>query len=370
MARWVPWRKKETERRAAEVTTAPDSFALEAVPLSRERENAPSVEGQPSSDVTKRSVWRRGLSRLRRTFSTPLERLFRGRPFSEEMFAELEETLLSADVGGQTTAFLLKRLQERCRRERPQEGEVLKVYLKEEMLALLQKLANPPLIGAAKPWVILVVGVNGVGKTTTIAKLAARFRRQQKTVMLVAADTFRAAAIEQLEVWAGRLGVDLVKHRSGASPAAVAFDGIKAAIARDIDVVIIDTAGRLHTKTPLMEELKKVYRVIARELPEAPHETLLVLDAATGQNALSQAQSFQQAFALTGVILTKLDGSAKGGVVLAVVERFGVPIRCVGLGEREEDLQDFDAEDFVEALFTPVESPETALYLDREMSEP
>jgi fused signal recognition particle receptor len=310
------------------------------------------------------------LSRLRQTFTSPLDRLFRGRPFSEEVFNELEEALLGADVGAQTTTALIRRLQDRCRRERPTDAEALKIYLKEEMLAILQRFPSPPLVGEARPWVILVVGVNGVGKTTVIAKLAARFGRENKKVLLVAADTFRAAAIEQLGVWAERLEVELIKHSSGASPSAVAFDGMRAAVARGVDVVIVDTAGRLHTKTPLMEELKKVQRVIAREIPAAPHETLLVLDAATGQNALSQAQAFQQALSLTGVILTKLDGSAKGGVVLSVVERFGVPIRWVGLGEREEDLQDFTAEDFVEALFAPTEKAEIALSLDREISRP
>jgi len=210
-------------------------------------------------------------------------------------------------------------------------------------------------IGETKPWVILMVGVNGVGKTTTIAKLTSRFLQQRKKVLLVAADTFRAAAIEQLEVWAKRLGVDCVKHASGASPAAVAFDGMKAAMAREVDVVIIDTAGRLHTKTPLMEELKKVHRVISRELSGAPHEVLLVLDASTGQNALNQARAFQEAFPLTGVILAKMDGSARGGVAFAIVEQIGVAIRCLGLGERAMDLQDFNADDFVNAIFTDEE---------------
>lgn len=200
-----------------------------------------------------------------------------------------------------------------------------------------------------------MVGVNGVGKTTTIAKLTARFLKQKKKVLLVAADTFRAAAIEQLEIWANRLGVDCVKHVSGASPAAVAFDGIRAAIARQVDVVIIDTAGRLHTKAPLMEELKKVHRIIERELPGAPHEALLVLDASTGQNALNQARAFQQTLALTGVILAKMDGSARGGVAFSVVEQLGLPIRCLGLGEKASDLQDFSADDFVDALFAPGE---------------
>jgi fused signal recognition particle receptor len=200
-----------------------------------------------------------------------------------------------------------------------------------------------------------MVGVNGVGKTTTIAKLTARFLQQKKKVLLVAADTFRAAAIEQLTIWADRLGVDCVKHASGASPAAVAFDGIHAALARNSDVVIIDTAGRLHTKMPLMEELKKVHRVIAKELPGAPQEVLLVLDAATGQNALNQARAFQQAFPLTGVILAKMDGSARGGVAFAIIDQLGIPIRCLGLGEKAADLQDFSAVEFVDAIFTSSE---------------
>lgn len=318
-------------------------------------EEAPVPVTEAATPEKTHSVWRRGLARLRRVFTTPLGQLFRGRPFSEEIFAELEEALLGADVGVRTTTLLLERLRERCRRERPQDAGALRGYLKDEMLTLLQKQTNPPLVGEDRPWVILMIGVNGVGKTTSIAKLASRFGREGKKVLLVAADTFRAAASEQLEVWAGRLGVELIKHQSGASPAAVAYDGIHAAIARKADVAIIDTAGRLHTKAPLMEELKKVHRVIARELPGAPHEVLLVLDASTGQNALLQANTFQQAAPLTGVILSKMDSSAKGGMALAVVEQLNVPIRCVGLGEREEDLQDFSAEDFVNALFSTSE---------------
>jgi len=362
MAQWFSWRKKAAEPDTGE-TSIVSSADLES-PLTQGDSGSP-VDRSAEEPEVKHSIWRRGLTRLRQSFTTPLERLLHGRPFSEEVFIELEEALLGADVGVQATAALIARLQERCRRERPTEAEVLKTYLKEEILAVLQKFPSPSLIGKAKPWVILVVGVNGVGKTTTIAKLAARFCKENKKILLVAADTFRAAATEQLEVWADRLGVDLIKHRSGASPSAVAFDGMRAAVARGVDVVIVDTAGRLHTRTPLMEELKKVHRVIAKEIPGAPHETLLVLDAATGQNALSQAQIFQQALPLTGVILTKLDGSAKGGVVLSVVERFGVPIRCVGLGEREGDLQDFTAGDFIEALFIPAESPEINISLDR-----
>ncbi|MSQ47105.1 MAG: signal recognition particle-docking protein FtsY [Deltaproteobacteria bacterium] len=316
------------------------------------------VEEVPESDSPGKSpgIWRRGLAQLRRVLTTPLGELFRRRPISEEVFAELEESLLGADVGVQVTTQLIERLRDRCRREKPEDASALRAYLKEEILALLQKFPVPPLVGEPRPWVILVVGVNGVGKTTTIAKLAARFSRERKKVLLVAADTFRAAASEQLEIWAGRVGVDIVKHQSGASPAAVAFDGIRAAVARKTDVVIVDTAGRLHTKSPLMEELKKIHRIVARELSGAPHEVLLVLDASTGQNALQQALAFQQALPLTGVILAKMDGSAKGGMILAVTERLGLPVRCVGLGEKVEDLQDFSAVEFVDALFSPEEA--------------
>jgi fused signal recognition particle receptor len=358
MANW--FRRKKTTDAAEEpapqehgVEVAQPDPVLEAEPEPIVEELA--VRDEPTPEKTQ-SIWRRGLARLRRVLTTPLGQLFRGRPFSEEIFDDLEEALLSADVGVQTTTTLIERLRERCRKDKPQEANVLHTYLKEEMLAILKKQPNPPLVGAKRPWVILMIGVNGVGKTTSIAKLASRFGREGKKVLLVAADTFRAAAIEQLEVWAGRLGVELIKHQSGASPAAVAFDGVRAALARKADVVIIDTAGRLHTKAPLMEELKKVHRVIARELPGAPHEVLLVLDASTGQNALSQAGTFQQVAPLTGVILSKMDGSAKGGMVLSVVERLGVPIRCVGLGEKQEDLQDFSPENFIDALFSLADS--------------
>lgn len=363
MAQWFPWRKKKEDNSpdAPETTSdfsteAPAESVEELTEEESELEEvaaAPATQPQPVKTAAQRqSLWRRGLTRLRRVFIRPLDRLFRGRPFSEELLAELEEALVAADVGIQASTVLIERLRERCRRNRPENTDVLRTYLKEEMLALLEKLPSPPVaVGEAKPWVILMVGVNGVGKTTTIAKLTARFLQQGKKVLLVAADTFRAAAIEQLEVWAKRLGVECVKHTSGASPAAVAFDGIRAGIARGIDVVIIDTAGRLHTKSPLMEELKKVHRVVARELPGAPHEVLLVLDASTGQNALHQARAFQQVCPLTGAILAKMDGSARGGVAFGVVEQLGLPIRCLGLGETPEDLQDFRAEDFVDAIF-------------------
>lgn len=354
MAQWFPWRKKKEAGSSTTPEVAPidhTDFPLEELSQVPDLA-ADAVQAEPSSPPARQSLWRSRLARLRRVFLGPIDRLFRGRPFSEAILSELEEALIAADVGVQTAMMLVERLRERCRRERPESAEVLRTYLKEELLTLLRKCPSAPVeIGSAKPWVILMVGINGVGKTTTIAKLTSRFLQQKKKVLLVAADTFRAAAIEQLEIWAKRLGVDCVKHASGASPAAVAFDGMKAAIARGVDVVIIDTAGRLHTKTPLMEELKKVHRVIARELPHAPHEVLLVLDASTGQNALNQARAFQEIVPLTGVILAKMDGSARGGVAFSIVEQLGAPIRCLGLGERATDLQDFNAENFVEAIF-------------------
>jgi fused signal recognition particle receptor len=366
MANWFPWRKKELKTREVREPLASREAPLQAV---KETVARSQEDSQPVVAEMKQSYWRRGLALLRRSLILPLDRVFRGRPFSEELLIELEDVLLAADIGVGVVGSLISRLQARCRRERPTDAEQLKTYLKDEMLALLQKVSIPPLLGEAKPWVILMIGVNGVGKTTTIAKLAARFRREGKSVLLVAADTFRAAALEHLEVWAEQLQVDIVKHRSGASPAAVAYDGIQAARARRIDVVIVDTAGRLHTKTPLIEELKKVQRVIAKELPEAPHHILLVLDAVTGQNALNQAQVFQNALPVTGVVVAKMDGSAKGGMIFSIVEKLGLPIVSLGLGEREEDLQDFTAEDFVEALFAVGEAPEGALSLDRYRNE-
>ena len=365
MAQWLPWRKKPSPPAREETTTgdvesqlSSESTELAVEPSQQEMVRNEHIEENPESELLGKSsgVWRRGLARLRRVLTTPLGELFRRRPISEEVFAELEEALLGADVGVQVTTQLIERLRERCRREKPEDASALRTYLREEILTLLQKFPVLPLVGESRPWIMVMVGVNGVGKTTTIAKLAARFSREQKKVLLVAADTFRAAASEQLEVWASRIGVDMVKHQSGASPAAVAFDGIRAAVARKVDVVIVDTAGRLHTKTPLMEELKKVHRIVARELTGAPHEILLVLDASTGQNALQQALAFQQTLPLTGVILAKMDGSAKGGMILAVTERLGIPIRCVGLGEKVEDLQDFSAVDFVDALFSQEET--------------
>lgn len=268
----------------------------------------------------------------------------------EEFYEDLEDILLQADVGVAATCHLLDEIRVDVKKRRISETEGVKDLLQEKMGLLLGD--NPSLeLSAAPPTVILVVGVNGVGKTTTIGKLAHRMKQQGKDVLLVAADTFRAAAIEQLEIWSERTGSGMIKHQSGSDPAAVVFDAVQAAVKRGSDVVIIDTAGRLHTKANLMEELRKIKKVITRELPGAPHEVLLVIDAATGQNAMRQAELFKDATGVTGIALTKLDGTAKGGIILAISEELGIPVKLVGTGEGIEDLRDFDNDEFVSALF-------------------
>ena len=266
---------------------------------------------------------------------------------------ELEEILITSDIGVKTTVEMIRTLEQRLGRNELKDGEALRAALKDEILARLTVHHHPLDIGVSKPFVLLVIGVNGVGKTTTIGKLASRFSSSGKKVLLAAADTFRAAAAEQLIVWGERSGVDVIRHKEGADPSAVVFDACKAAVARDVDLLIVDTAGRLHTKVNLMEEMKKIRRVIDREIPGAPHETLLVLDAATGQNAISQARLFKEAAGVTGLALTKLDGTAKGGIVVAVSHEFALPVRYIGVGESIEDLRDFDPQEFTDALFQP-----------------
>lgn len=312
----------------------------------RRRGLAPSeVPGAPEPPAAR---LRRGLTATRRRLAEQLDSVLRRGPRPVDvLLGELEEVLVGADVGVRTTAALLAPLRDGLG------GEVDPAAVKDALRRTLRGVleAPPAPEPAAKPWVILVTGINGVGKTTTVGKLAALHRAAGRRVLLVAADTFRAAASEQLTIWAERSGADLVRHASGADPASVVFDGLQAARARGIDVVLIDTAGRLHTRTPLMQELAKLGRVIAREIPGAPHETLLVLDATTGQNAVNQARVFSEAVSLSGVVLTKLDGTAKGGVLIAVRHELGLPIRYVGVGEGVEDLRPFDAGDFVDALF-------------------
>jgi fused signal recognition particle receptor len=292
---------------------------------------------------------REQLKRTREALSGGLDRVFRGRKVVDAALLEdLEELLITADLGVETSLFLIQALQEKLKRRELGEVERLKAALQAEMVAMLTGPA--PREMSARPWVALLVGVNGVGKTTTIAKLAYRDRHRGLTPLLVAADTFRAAAVEQLEIWGKRAGAAVVKQKTGADPAAVVFDGLAAARARGADTVYVDTAGRLHTKVNLMEELKKIHRTAAKKIPGAPHEVFLVLDATTGQNALNQARLFHEAVGLTGLILTKMDGTAKGGVALAVVHETGVPLRYIGVGEAMEDLRPFDAAAFVEAI--------------------
>jgi fused signal recognition particle receptor len=264
---------------------------------------------------------------------------------------ELEEILITADIGMATTQELIRSLEQRMKRNELQDGEALKKALREELLVRLEQNFAVLDLGSSVPFVIMVIGVNGVGKTTTIGKLACKFSMEGKKVLLAAGDTFRAAAVEQLEIWGQRVGVEVIRHKQGSDPAAVVFDGCRAAVARGMDVLIVDTAGRLHTKVNLMEELKKMRRIMGREIPGAPHETLLVLDAATGQNAVSQTKLFKEAVDVTGIALTKLDGTAKGGIVAAVSSEFKIPVRYIGVGESVEDLREFDPKQFVQALF-------------------
>ncbi|MFN8628453.1 MAG: signal recognition particle-docking protein FtsY [Candidatus Binatia bacterium] len=266
----------------------------------------------------------------------------------DERLLDLEAALLAADVGPRATRQLLDQLRPRARDL--QNSEALYAAVATLMRTVLDDGSPPP--ATARPHVVVVAGVNGVGKTTTIGKLAYRYRRTNRNVLLVAADTFRAAAGEQLEHWAEKVGAACVRHQGGADPSAVAFDGMKAALARNVDVVIVDTAGRLHVKSHLMEELKKVIRVIGRQIDGAPHEILLVIDATTGQNALNQARAFCEALAVSGIVLTKLDGTAKGGAILAVRAELGVPIRYIGIGEAPTDLVPFDADAFVRAILS------------------
>ncbi|MEW6078907.1 MAG: signal recognition particle-docking protein FtsY [Thermodesulfobacteriota bacterium] len=292
---------------------------------------------------------RKGLSKTRQILTTDIDQLFKsGKPVSPDTLDNLEERLITADIGVKTAMEIIEQLSGL----KISSSDDLKNSLKDILRSYLMDNDHPPVSSEMnfRPWIILVVGVNGVGKTTTIGKLAAQYIQSGKKVMLVAGDTFRAAAIEQLEIWAQRTGADFVKHRENSDPAAVVFDGLEAAQARGVDIVLIDTAGRLHTKTNLMEELKKIKRTITKKMPDAPHEVLLVLDATTGQNALSQAEMFIRAADVTGIALTKLDGTAKGGIAVNLCRTFHVPLRFIGIGEQVSDLQPFDAEKFTEAL--------------------
>jgi len=295
---------------------------------------------------------RAGLSRTQAGLIGKLDEMLSIRKeIDDNLWDAFEETLIMSDIGVGTTMKLRQEIEGRLTKKSLSDPIAVKTTLKDEILTTLKKAEGSPLSLDTKPFVLMVAGVNGVGKTTTIGKLAYRFRKDGKNVMVAAADTFRAAAVEQLEIWAKRVGSDFLKGQSGVDPSAVAFDAIKASHARGTDVLIIDTAGRLHTKTNLMDELKKIRRVIGRELPGAPHETLLVLDATTGQNAIQQAKMFKEAIEVTGIVLTKLDGTAKGGVIVAIADELNIPVKFIGIGEGLGDLREFKAEEFVEALF-------------------
>ncbi|WP_445336166.1 signal recognition particle-docking protein FtsY [Citrobacter koseri] len=294
---------------------------------------------------------KRSLLKTKENLGSGFISLFRGKKIDDDLFEELEEQLLIADVGVETTRKIIANLTEGASRKQLHDAEALYGLLKDEMGDILAKVDEPLNIEGKTPFVILMVGVNGVGKTTTIGKLARQFEQQGKSVMLAAGDTFRAAAVEQLQVWGQRNNIPVIAQHTGADSASVIFDAIQAAKARNVDVLIADTAGRLQNKAHLMEELKKIVRVMKKLDEDAPHEVMLTIDASTGQNAISQAKLFHEAVGLTGITLTKLDGTAKGGVIFSVADQFGIPIRYIGVGERIEDLRPFKADDFIEALF-------------------
>jgi len=293
---------------------------------------------------------KKGLFKTRKSLVEDTEKLAKGRKVDDALLDEFEELLIMADIGPQAADTITEALRERVKEEKIKNEHDLTEAFKVEAQKLLKE-GHALMSAGEDPYVILTVGVNGVGKTTTIGKLARRFTDQGFSVTLAAADTFRAAAIEQLEIWADRAGAQIVKHRSGADPAAVAFDAVASAKSRGSDIVIIDTAGRLHTKSNLMEELKKIKRVIGKEKASAPNEILLVIDATSGQNAITQAKIFNETVGITGIALTKLDGTAKGGIVLAINKELNIPVKLIGVGEAVEDLQDFHPSEFIEALF-------------------
>jgi fused signal recognition particle receptor len=292
---------------------------------------------------------RDGLAKTRKNLTDKVGSLILGEKIDEAFLDELEEALIASDVGVGTASLVLRDLKDRFKRNELSSPAQVKDRLRQILLEIISA-PSPELSLTASPSVVLVIGVNGTGKTTTIGKLARRLQSQGKQVMLAAGDTFRAAASEQLSIWGERAGIPVVKHQEGADPSAVVFDAVTAAKARAVDVLIVDTAGRLHTKSNLMDELKKVKRIVSRELPGAPHETLLVLDGNTGQNALVQARMFHEAIGVTGIVLTKLDGTSKGGIVFAINKELGIPVKFVGIGEAIEDLREFEPKEFVDAL--------------------
>lgn len=362
------WKKKKNEV-VEEIAETTEDIAEEAVEVAEEvNETVEAVEetveetadvkeettAQEESQEEKKGFFARlrdGLGKTRNSISDKVSEVFKSfKKIDEEFYEELEEALILADIGAQTSIEIVERLRERVKEKKLHEEDEVKKELR-DIVAEILECDESELKCDTKPTVILVIGVNGVGKTTTIGKLASRLKKEGKEVVLAAADTFRAAAADQLEIWAERNDVRIVRLQEGADPAAVIFDGCVSARSKGADVLICDTAGRLHNKKNLMDELSKIYRVIERELPGARKEVLLVLDATTGQNAVNQAEEFNNAASITGIVLTKLDGTAKGGIVITIREKLGIPVKFVGVGEGIEDLQPFNAQDFANALF-------------------
>ncbi|MCK9038518.1 signal recognition particle-docking protein FtsY [Haemophilus influenzae] len=348
------------EEKIQEISTALEPVALEPVEEIIEAKNLeddlrPVVEIETREKPSEGGFFSRlvkGLLKTKQNIGAGFRSFFLGKKIDDELFEELEEQLLIADIGVPTTSKIIKNLTEHASRKELQDAELLYQQLKVEMADILEPVAQPLEIDSTKkPYVILMVGVNGVGKTTTIGKLARKFQSEGKSVMLAAGDTFRAAAVEQLQVWGERNHIPVVSQSTGSDSASVIFDAMQSAAARNIDILIADTAGRLQNKNNLMDELKKIVRVMKKYDETAPHEIMLTLDAGTGQNAISQAKLFNEAVGLTGISLTKLDGTAKGGVIFAIADQFKLPIRYIGVGEKIEDLREFNAKEFIEALF-------------------
>ncbi|EGR1767874.1 signal recognition particle-docking protein FtsY [Vibrio parahaemolyticus] len=338
---------QELEQEPEKAEAAPAEAEEPQVPV------APRIQEQEKPTESFFARLKRSLSRTKANIGAGFFGLFSGKKIDDDLFEELEEQLLIADVGMDTTTKIINNLTEKASRGDLKDGEALYGLLKEEMAEILSKVEQPLDIDSSKtPYVILMVGVNGVGKTTTIGKLAKQFQSQGKKVMLAAGDTFRAAAVEQLQVWGERNNVPVIAQHTGADSASVIYDAIEAAKARGVDVVIADTAGRLQNKANLMEELRKIVRVMKKIDDSAPHEIMLTLDAGTGQNAISQAKLFSDVAPLTGITLTKLDGTAKGGVIFAIADQFSIPIRYIGVGEGIEDLRPFETQEFIDALFS------------------
>ncbi|MEX9845235.1 signal recognition particle-docking protein FtsY [Providencia rettgeri] len=341
----------EREHQAAEeARIAEEEAEAERLRLEEEKNNSPTEQEKPKKEGFFARL-KKGLLKTRQNLGSGFFGLFSGKKIDDDLFEELEEQLLIADVGVDTTRKIIDNLTAHASRKELKDADALYGKLREEMSDILAKVDKPLVIEDKKPYVILMVGVNGVGKTTTIGKLARQYQSEGKSVMLAAGDTFRAAAVEQLQVWGERNKIPVVAQHTGADPASVIFDAIQSAQAKGVDVLIADTAGRLQNKSHLMEELKKIVRVMKKLDENAPHEIMLTLDASTGQNAVSQAKLFDDAVGLTGITLTKLDGTAKGGVIFSIADQFGIPIRYIGIGEGIEDLRPFKADDFIEALF-------------------